>query len=83
MLVSSLGSCPSYRGEFVWSKLSVDQVYVKKNLVNVLTFLLQIIHDDEMDLSLSEKKMTMWRKIKGAVKKVNRDLLCVLFFTAN
>ena len=56
---------------------------MKKNLVNVLTFLLQIIHDDEMDLSLSEKKMTMWRKIKGAVKKVNRDLRCVLFFTAN
>ena len=24
--------------------------------------------------------MMMRRKIKGAVKKVNRDLLCVLFF---
>ena len=54
--MSILGSCPSYRGEFVWSKLNVHQVYVKKNLVKVLTFLLQIIHDDERDLSLSEEE---------------------------
>ena len=54
--VSILGSCPSYREEFVWSKLSVHQVYVNKNLVKVLTFLLQIIHDDERDLSLSEEE---------------------------
>ena len=29
---------------------------MKKNLVKVLTFLLQIIHDDERDLSLSEEE---------------------------
>ena len=54
--MSILGSCASFRGEFVWSKLSVHQVYVKKNLDKVLTFLLQIIHDDKRDLSLLEEE---------------------------
>ena len=36
--VSILGSCLSYRGEFVWSKLSVHQVGVKKTLLEFSLF---------------------------------------------
>ena len=67
--MSILGSCSSYRGEFVWSKLSVHQVYVKKNLVKVLTFLLQIIHDDERDLSLSEEEDDDKEENQGSSKE--------------
>ena len=67
--VSILGSCLCYRGEFVWSKLSVHQVYVKKNLVKVLTFLLQIIHDDERDLSLSEEEDDDEEENQGSSKE--------------
>ena len=63
--VSVLGSCPSYREEFVWSELSVHQVYVNKNLVKVLTFLLQIIHD----LSLSEEEDDDEEENQGSSKE--------------
>ena len=62
--VSILGSCLCYREEFVWSKLSVHQVYVK-----VLTFLLQIIHDDERDLSLSEEEDDDEEENQGSSKE--------------
>ena len=47
--------------------------------------MLQIIHDDERDLSLSEEEDDDEEENQGSSKeaKVNRDLLCVLFFTAN
>ena len=81
--VSILGSSPSYRGEFVWSKLSVHQVYVKKTLSKFSLFCCRLFMMTKGIYRCQRKKMMMRRKIKGAVKKVNRDLLCVLFFTAN
>ena len=68
--VSILGNCLSYRGEFVWSKLCVHQVYVKKTLLKFSLFLMQIIHDDERDLSLSEeedddKEENQWSSKEG------------------
>ena len=49
--------------------MSVHQVYVKKNLVKVLTFLLQIIHDDERDLSLSEEEDDDEEENQGSSKE--------------
>ena len=88
--VSILGSCLCYREEFVRSKLSVHQVYVKKNLVKVLTFLLQIIHDDERDLSLSEEEDDDEEENQGSSKEGKplsalwtffyRELTCFLIY---
>ena len=78
--VSILGSCSSYRGKFVWSKLSVHQVYVKKTLLKFSLFSCRLFMMMKGIYRCQRKKMMMRRKIKGAVKKVNRDLLCVLFF---
>ena len=77
--VSISGSCSSYRGEFVRSKLSVHQVYVKKMLLKVSLFCCRLFMMTKGIYRCQRKKMMIRRKIKGAVKKVNRDLLCVLF----
>ena len=77
--MSILGSCPSYRGEFVWSKLTVHQVYVKKTLLKFSLFYCRLFMMMKGIYRCQRKKMMMRKKIKGAVKKVNRDLLCALF----
>ena len=77
--VSILGSCLSYRGEFVWSKLSVHQVDVKKTLLKFSLFYCRLFMMTKGIYHCQRKKMMMRRKIKGAVKKVNRDLLCGRF----
>ena len=41
----------------------------EKNLVKVLTFLLQIIHDDERDLSLSEEEDDDEEENQGSSKE--------------
>ena len=75
--VSVLGSCPW--GEFVWSKLSVHQVYVKKTLLKFSLFCCRLFMMTNGIYRCQRKKMMMKRKIKGAVKKVNRDLLKCTF----
>ena len=67
--MSILGSCPSYRGEFVWSKFVCTSSLCEKDLVKVLTFLMQIIHDDERDLSLSEEEDDDKEENQGSSKE--------------
>ena len=55
----------------------------KKNLVKVLAFLLQIIHDDERDLSLSEEEDDDEEENQGSSKEGKPWSALWTFFTVN